>query len=310
MSKNEEGRQEAEANPYNRNKAWHTEEVMPQKLNNADEGLFVPNPDSKQSESTATAKGNPEDSTEDTSATMDKVQDSALNVEANPYTKVDYKKRYDDLKRYYDRKLGEWNNRESDLKVQLQENRPKYQPPKSKEELEAFKNDYPDIYGVVETVSHLQSQNEVKSLQDELESLKKANTTLQQKEAALELSKYHPDFEEIKESDDFHNWADTQPMEIKNWIYENNSNGALAARAIDLYKKDRGLGLDKKTKTEKKQPNNQGADLLVKTNEQTQIPDSKEVLFKRSDIKRLSDAEFMKYEKDILKAQREGRIID
>ena len=310
MSKNEEGRQEAEANPYNRNKAWHTEEVMPQKLNNADEGLFVPNPDSKQSESTATAKGNPEDSTEDTSATMDKVQDSALNVEANPYTKVDYKKRYDDLKRYYDRKLGEWNSRESDLKVQLKENRPVYQPPKSKEELEAFKNDYPDIYGVVETVSHLQSQNEVKSLQDELESLKKANTTLQQKEAALELSKYHPDFEEIKESDDFHNWADTQPMEIKNWIYENNSNGALAARAIDLYKKDRGLGLDKKTKTEKKQPNNQGADLLVKTNEQTQIPDSKEVLFKRSDIKRLSDAEFMKYEKDILKAQREGRIID
>ena len=310
MSKNEEGRQEAEANPYNRNKAWHTEEVMPQKLNNADEGLFVPNPDSKQSELTATAEGNPEDSTEDTSATMDKVQDSALNVEANPYTKVDYKKRYDDLKRYYDRKLGEWNSKESDLKVQLKENRPVYQPPKSKEELEAFKNDYPDIYGVVETVSHLQSQNEVKSLQDELESLKKANTTLQQKEAALELSKYHPDFEEIKESDDFHNWADTQPMEIKNWIYENNSNGALAARAIDLYKKDRGLGLDKKTKTEKKQTNNQGADLLVKTNEQTQIPDSKEVLFKRSDIKRLSDSEFMKYEKDILKAQREGRIID
>ena len=310
MSKNEEGRQEAEANPYNRNKAWHTEDVMPQKLDNADEGLFVPNPDSKQSKSTATAEGNPEDSTEDTSATMDKGQDSALNVESNPYTKVDYKKRYDDLKRYYDRKLGEWNNKEQDLKVQLQENRPKYQPPKSKEELEAFKNDYPDIYGVVETVSHLQSQNEVKSLQDELESLKKANSTLQQKEAALELSKYHPDFEEIKESDDFHNWADTQPMEIKNWIYENNSNGALAARAIDLYKKDRGLGLDKKTKTEKKQPNNQGADLLVKTNEQTQVPDSKEVLFKRSDIQRLSDAEFMKYEKDILKAQREGRIID
>ena len=310
MSKNEEGRQEAEANPYNRNKAWHTEDVMPQKLDNADEGLFVPNPDSKQSKSTATAEGNPEDSTEDTSATMDKVQDSALNVESNPYTKVDYKKRYDDLKRYYDRKLGEWNNKEQDLKVQLQENRPKYQPPKSKEELEAFKNDYPDIYGVVETVSHLQSQNEVKSLQDELEGLKKANSTLQQKEAALELSKYHPDFEEIKESDDFHNWADTQPMEIKNWIYENNSNGALAARAIDLYKKDRGLGLDKKTKTEKKQPNNQGADLLVKTNEQTQVPDSKEVLFKRSDIQRLSDAEFMKYEKDILKAQREGRIID
>jgi len=307
-TKNEEGRQEAEANPYNRKKSWHTEDTMPGDRTSADEGLFVPNPESTQGLSTATADGNPDDNAENTDATMDKVQDSALNVESNPYTKVDYKKRYDDLKRYYDRKLGEWNSKESDLKVQLQENRPKYQPPKSKEELEAFKNDYPDIYGVVETVSHLQSQNEVKTLQEELESLKKANITLQQKEAALELSKYHPDFEEIKESDDFHNWADTQPMEIKNWIYENNSNGALAARAIDLYKKDRGLGFDKKTT--KKQPKNEGADLLVKTNEQTQVPQSKEPFFKRSDIKKLSDEEFMKYEKDILKAQREGRIID
>ena len=81
---------------------------------------------------------------------MDKVQDSALNVETNPYSKVDYKKRYDDLKRYYDRKLGEWTSKENDLKTQLRENRPKYTPPKSKEELDSFKKEYPDIYGVVE----------------------------------------------------------------------------------------------------------------------------------------------------------------
>ena len=308
MSKNEEGRQEAEANPYNRKKSWHTDNVMPTDRTSADTGLFVPNPAGNINASEATADGNPDDTTDNTAATMDKVQDSALNVESNPYTKVDYKKRYDDLKRYYDRKLGEWSSKEQELKVQLQENRPKYTPPKSKEELDAFKNDYPDIYGVVETVSHLQSQNEVKSLQEELESLKKANTTLQQREAELELSKYHPDFEQIKESDDFHDWADVQPMEIKKWIYENNSNGALAARAIDLYKKDRGLGFDKKT--EKKKLKNEGADLLVKTNEQAQIPDSKEPFFKRSDILKLSDEEFIRYEKDIVKAQREGRIID
>ena len=305
-NKNEEGRQEAEANPYNRKKSWHTDDAMPQDRTSADEGLFVPNPESNQGLSNATANGNPDDNAENTDATMDKVQESALNVEANPYTKVDYKKRYDDLKRYYDRKLGEWNNKESDLKVQLQENRPKYQPPKSKEELEAFKNDYPDIYGVVETVSHLQSQNEVKTLQTELEGLKKANQTLQEREAALELSKYHPDFEQIKESDDFHNWADAQPMEIKKWIYENNSDGTLAARAIDLYKKDRGLGIDKKTT--KKASKNEGADLLVKTNEQVKTSESKDVVFNRSDIANMTDEEFMQYEKDIVKAQREGRV--
>ena len=217
------------------------------------------------------------------------------------------KKRYDDLKRYYDRKLGEWTSKESDLKTQLRENRPKYTPPKSKEELDAFKTEYPDIYGVVETVSHLQSENQMQNLQEEVDSLKKQNSALAQREAQLELGRLHPDFNDIKESDDFHNWADAQPMEIKSWIYENNSDGRLAARAIDLYKKDRGLGLDKKTET-KTTTQNQGADLLVKTKEQVQIPQSNEVVFNRSDIANMSDEEFMQYEKDIVKAQREGRI--
>ena len=303
---NKEGNK-VQANPYNMNKSWHTDNVMPTELQNADSGLFVPNPASNRSEPEATAQqSNPEGSTENTAATMDKVQDSALNVETNPYNKVDYKKRYDDLKRYYDRKLGEWTSKENDLKTQLRDNRPKYTPPKSKEELDAFKTEYPDIYGVVETVSHLQSENQMQTLQEEVESLKKRNEALAQREAQLELGRLHPDFNEIKESDDFHSWADSQPMEIKSWIYENNSDGKLAARAIDLYKKDRGLGLDKKTET-KTTTQNQGADLLVKTREQVQVPQSNEVVFNRSDISKMSDEEFMQYEKDIVKAQREGR---
>ena len=133
------------------------------------------------------------------------------------------------------------------------------------------------------------------------------NNALAQREAQLELARIHPDFNNIKESDDFHSWADSQPMEIKSWIYENNSDGKLAARAIDLYKKDRGFGLDKKTE-KKAATQNQGADLLVKTNEQVQVPSSNEVVFNRSDIEKMSDAEFMEYEKQILKAQREGRV--
>ena len=306
--KNKEGTNEAQANPYNMRKSWHTENVMPTDLQNADSGLFVPNPDRNKVESTATTQtSNPEDSNQVSTATMDKVQDSALNVETNPYNKVDYKKRYDDLKRYYDRKLGEWNSKENDLKTQLRENRPKYTPPKSKEELDSFKKEYPDIYGVVETVSHLQSENQMQTLQEEVDSLKKQNSALAQREAQLELARIHPDYNDIKESDDFHNWADSQPMEIKSWIYENNSDGKLAARAVDLYKKDRGLGLDKKTETRPVQKN-EGADLLVKTSEQVQIPQTNESVYSRDDIAKMSDEEFMQYEKDIVKAQREGRI--
>ena len=317
MNKENEGTtNEVEANPYNRKKYWHTEDVMPKQMTqDANSGPAVSDPEVKTgfdyASNTTTDSANPNVLTTSDSlkATTDKVEDSPLsNVEAKPYTKVDYKKRYDDLKRYYDRKLGEWNNKEGDLKAQLQANRPKYTPPKSEEELKVFKEEYPDIYGVVETVSHLQSQTEMKGLQEEVDSLKKANQALSQREAQLELSKLHPDFNSIKESDDFHNWADSQPMEIKSWIYENNSNGKLAARAVDLYKKDRGLGLDKKPNEDKQV--NRGADLLVKTNEQIQPPTNNKIIFKSSDFERMSDAEFEKREQEILTAQREGRVIN
>ena len=311
MKQDEGQTKTVEANPYNRKKYWHTEDVMPKSIPDADSGPAQPDPEKKTgfdfASSTSTNSANPNILSTSETATSDKVlQESALNVESKPYTKVDYKKRYDDLKRYYDRKLGDWNTKEGDLKAQLQANRPKYTPPKSAEELSAFKKDYPDIYGVVETVSHLQSQTEMKGLQEEVSSLKKANTALSQREAQLELSKLHPDFNQIKESDDFHSWADSQPMEIKSWIYENNSNGRLAARAVDLYKKDRGLGLDKKATEDNKV--SQGADLLVKTNEQIQPPTNNQVIFKSSDFEKMSDAEFERNEKEILIAQREGRI--
>ena len=48
--------------------------------------------------------------------------------------------------------------------------------------------------------------------------------------------------------------------------------------------------------------------MLVKTNEQVQIPRTNESVYSRDDIAKMSDEEFMQYEKDIVKAQREGRI--
>jgi uncharacterized protein YutD len=310
MNEDEGQTKEVKANPYGRNKSWHTEDVMPSDFVSADSGPADANTDPRGLVREATDSNvNPDTNEQLDSATSDKsLQESALSVDSKAYTKVDYKKRYDDLKRYYDRKLGDWNTKEGDLKAQLKENRPKYAPPKSEEELKIFKEEYPDIYGVVETVSHLQSKNEMTSLQEEVEALKKKNDTLAAREAQLELSKYHPDFNDIKESDDFHNWADEQPMEIKSWIYENNNNGKLAARAVDLYKKDRGLGLDKKTTTENKQLK-EGADLLVKTREHIGEPTGQKQVFKTSDIQRMSVDEFERYEKDIMIAQREGRVI-
>ena len=53
-----------------------------------------------------------------------------------------------------------------------------------------------------------------------------------------------------------------------------------------------------------------GADLLVKTTEQIQPTNAGKKIWKTSDVSMMSDREFEKYEKDILIAQREGRLFN
>ena len=63
--------------------------------------------------------------------------------------------------------------------------------------------------------------------------------------AEVELAKKHPDFKEIRESGDFHDWASVQDNTVQSWLYDNSDNPKSAARAIDLYKYDRGLSTKK-----------------------------------------------------------------
>ena len=128
------------------------------------------------------------------------------------YKKFDYKKRYDDLKRHYDSKLNEFRQREQEL---ISANRPEYKAPKTVEELEEFKSKYPDVYDVVETVSHLQSEAKTQELETQLRAMQERESEALKREAETELKIKHPDFQEIRDSDDFHAWAKAQPEDRK-----------------------------------------------------------------------------------------------
>ena len=227
-------------------------------------------------------------------------------VEAQPYKKVDYKKRYDDLKRHYDDKVNTFKQKEEELHAQLRANRPKYKAPKSKEELNEFKKNYPDVYDVVESVAHTQATKEMEDLKEEIKSLRNKNTEISKKEAEATLARLHPDFNTIRESDEFHQWADSQPEEIKGWIYSNATNATLASRAIDLFKQDVGKSKSK----------DEVSGDLVPASEMIQIKNSKEVgygskkIWTRSQIAAMSQSEFDKNEKSITEAMAEGRVVN
>ena len=71
--------------------------------------------------------------------------------------------------------------------------------------------------------------------------------------AEVELLKRHPDFAEIRDQDEFHNWVEAQPQWVQKALYENEHDAMSAARAIDLYKADMGITGKKSSKEVEKE---------------------------------------------------------
>ena len=84
---------------------------------------------------------------------------------------------------------------------------PEYKAPKTAEELEQFKTKYPDVFEVVETVAHMQSESKAKVLEERLSKLQEREAEMIQQQAEQRLYDRHPDFDDIRNSDDFHEWA-------------------------------------------------------------------------------------------------------
>ena len=155
-----------------------------------------------------------------------------------------FKKRYDDLKRHYDETLSKHKDEVFKLKKEKEviSSQPIF---KSKEDLEEWRKDYPDMY---DSVMQLTTEATLKTkleMEEQLLDVKKQQARLSRDRAEVELAKKHPDFKDIRESGDFHDWASVQDSTVQSWLYDNSDNPTSAARAIDLYKYDRGLSTKK-----------------------------------------------------------------
>ena len=285
---------ETEANPYNSKKDYIDYE---QREANAKEPFADAN--------TIAVKKDQPKVVVDSMRTEQPEEDTPEEQADKPYKKVDYKKRYDDLKKHYDGRVNSFKAREDELLAEIRSNRPTYKAPKSADELAAFKKEYPDVYGVVESVSHLQASKETEDLKQEIKSLKELNQTVNKEKAEAKLARMHPDFEQIRESDDFHSWAESQPEAIKGWVYGNATNAELASRAIDLFKQDTGKSKSKEVSGD-----------LVAASEMVKVKNSKEIgygskkIWTRSQIAAMSQSEFDKNEKAITEAMSEGRVVN
>src|SRR5210317_128979 len=171
-------------------------------------------------------------------------QEASEPEEAEPTNAEEktFKKRYSDLRRHQQKQAEEFKTEIEALKSQLSQAAQKEMKlPKSDEDIEQWAADYPDVAAIVETIAMKKAREQATALEERLKAIDELQVSATKEKAEAELMRLHPDFGDIRDSDDFHEWAEEQPKWVQEALYENDNDAKSAARAIDLYKADRNI---------------------------------------------------------------------
>ena len=243
-------------------------------------------------------------------ATLKQEEEEKKDVEEtdslNPEEKT-FKKRYGDLRRYTQQKEDEYKKEILKLKEQVAGTVNKeIKMPKSEEELAAWSSKYPDVAQVIETIATKKAKELDSSLEERMKIIAEKEAHADRAKAEAELMSAHPDFDEIRNDQNFHDWVETQPELIKQALYENESDAKAAARAIDLYKSDMGISQTKKTFSSK-----DAAKSVSKGTSANPAPtkEKQSNQFKESQVAKMTAQQFEKNEEAIMSAIRSGDFI-
>jgi len=229
-------------------------------------------------------------------------------VEAEPTNAEEktFKKRYSDLRRHQQKQAEEFKTELAALKTQLEQaTKKEMKLPKSDEDIEQWASDYPDVAAIVETIAMKKAAEQSSALEERMKAIDELQNSATKEKAEAALMQLHPDFDEIRDSDDFHEWADEQPKWVQDALYENDNDARSAARAIDLYKADRGISKETKSKSSK------DAAKAVGTKNSRSKPQSDEAVtyLKESQVQKMSPQEYEKNSDEIMEAIRSGKFI-
>ncbi len=227
--------------------------------------------------------------------------DSNLSAEEKSF-----KKRYGDLRRHSQQQTLALQKQIDELKQQLTKStEQQIKLPTSEDELATWAKTYPDVAKIVETIAIKKAKEQTAALDERFKALDERDKLTAREKAELELLKLHPDFDTIRDTDDFHNWADEQPAWVQQALYENDTDARSAARAIDLYKVDRNIG---KTKQEKK---TSGAAESINTrgSRTTPVSEDTEGVIYESQVAKMSSLQYEKNLEAIQKAIQTGKFV-
>ena len=249
-----------------------------------------------EAEQAGTTEEQQEEVTKETEADT-KDEEKALSGEEKSF-----KKRYGDLRRHIQKKEKEWEEKLEAL--QKRSAKAGITPPKSDEDIESWAKEYPDVASIVETIAAKKAQEMFSKAEIRLQELDDAQAEVTRSKAEAKIKETHADFDELRESDKFHDWADEQPKWVKDALYENSDDPASVVRIIDLYKIDNDL-----TNNYSKNKRKAAASTVTKRSK-TEV-DAKGVsgLITETQVAKMSAKEFEERSDEINTAIRSGKFV-
>ena len=217
-----------------------------------------------------------------------------------------FKKRYSDLRRHQQKQAEEFKAELAAMKSQLEKaTKKEMKLPKSDEDIEQWAADYPDVAAIVETIAMKKAAEQSTALEERMKAIDEMQTSATKEKAEAALMQMHPDFDEIRDSDDFHNWAEEQPKWVQDALYDNDNDARSAARAIDLYKADMGIAEAKKSKSGK----DAAKSVTAKNTRNKPQEDESSTYLRESQVEKMSAHEYEKHADEIMEAIRSGKFI-
>lgn len=222
-----------------------------------------------------------------------------------------FKKRYGDLRRFQQEEKAQFELRIKALEDQLAvASKAQIKYPKTEEQVAQWMKEFPDVAAIIQTIALKAADDksvDAFKTRDELTALR---IELEQEKAMQRLLRVHPDFTEIRGSDEFHEWAaESLPKMLVDVLYDpNNVDEKPIIRIVDLYKGD--MGISKPKKAPAPAPDNRrDAATAVRVPTNIQPHDDGKRTWSQSAVAKLSDREYAKYEDEIDAAIASGKFI-
>ncbi len=246
-----------------------------------------------------------EEATEEVEETVEEVTEAPVESEEEEESdenlsreEKSFKKRYGDLRRHMADKEKEWKEKmESSTSTPLR-------APSSDEDIEAWAEQYPDVAALVETIASKKADEKFAVAEKRLREYDEAAYEVERTKAETTIRKSHSDFDELRDSDKFHEGVEDQPKWVRDALYENSDDAASVVRVIDLYKIDNNM-----TPAAKKKASKDAAKTVSKRSTAAVDSEGSASMIKESEVAKMSDRDFEENYDKIQKAMSSGKFI-